>query len=129
MTLFASKTTMPATNLELPLQFSPAAIAEINRLCRQRGDTVQIRLGIAPGGCQGQRYTLGFRVDEILPTDQVYAGENLRVAIAPEAIPALQGCTLDYAEDLMGGNFRFHQPPVSPLCSCGLSFPSLEPSS
>ena len=128
MTLFDFKTTMPETNLDLPLRFSTAAIAEIYRLCRQWGyASVQVRLGIASGGCQGQRYTLDFRPMNFNATDRLYTWENLPVAIAPEAIPFLQGCTLDYAEDLMGGNFRFHQSPARSLCACGLSFEDVNP--
>ena len=127
MTLFDSKTTMPETNPNLSLQFSTAAIVEINRLCRQWGyPSTQIRVGVAAGGCQGQRYTLGFRPEDPAPDDRSFAWENLQVAIEPRALPFLQGCTLDYAEDLMGGNFRFHNPPVA-LCACGLSFRELNP--
>jgi iron-sulfur cluster assembly protein len=113
---------MPETNPDLSLQFSTAAIVEINRLCRQWGyPSIQVRVGVAAGGCQGQRYTLGFRPEDVAPDDRLSAWENVQVAIEPRAVPFLQGCTLDYAEDLMGGNFRFHHPPVA-LCACGLSF-------
>ncbi|MGA1131285.1 MAG: HesB/IscA family protein [Prochlorotrichaceae cyanobacterium] len=118
---------MPETSPDLPLQFSPAAIAEIRRFCRQRGyTTAQIRLNIAPGGCQGYHYTLDFAPGVIQTSDWSYSGtpsaNDLQIAIAPEAVSALQGATLDYAEDLMGGSFRFQNPPVQGLCACGLSF-------
>jgi iron-sulfur cluster assembly accessory protein len=118
---------MPEPNPDLPLQVSPAAIDEIRRFCRQRGyATAQIRINIAPGGCQGYHYTLQFAPEEIQETDRAYPGQggesSLRMAIDPSALGALWGATLDYAEDLMGGSFRLQNPPVQGLCACGLSF-------
>ena len=115
---------MPVAKPDLPLQLSATAIAEIRRLCQQWGyDTTQIRVGLSTGGCQQHLYTLGFQVSDILDEDWVYLYESdLQLAIAPDAWSALEGGTLDYAEDLMGGNFRFQHAPVTGLCSCGLSF-------
>lgn len=135
---------MPEPNPDLPLQVSPAAIVEIQRFCRQRGyATAQIRLNIAPGGCQGYHYTLQFAPEDFQDNDRsyVYPGRveegveegpvgTVQIAITPAAMVALWGATLDYAEDLMGGNFRLQNPPVQGLCACGLSFitPSVDPS-
>jgi iron-sulfur cluster assembly protein len=116
---------MPEPNPDRPLQVSPAAIVEIQRFCRQRGyATAQIRLNIAPGGCQGYHYTLQFAPEEIQENDRIYTHpeQGVQVALAPAATAALWGATLDYAEDLMGGNFRLQNPPVQDLCACGLSF-------
>lgn len=132
---------MPEPNPDLPLQVSPAAIVEIGRFCRQRGySTAQIRLNIAPGGCQGTHYTLQFAPEDIQGDDRAYTYPvvepgshmpgspmpschiDITIAIAPAALAALWGATLDYAEDLMGGNFRLQNPPVQGLCACGLSF-------
>ena len=135
---------MPEPNPDFPLQVSPAAIVEIQRFCRQRGYTTsQIRLNIAPGGCQGYHYTLQFAPEDFQDNDRSYpypgdvqgygqegAAGTVQIAIHPAAMTALWGATLDYAEDLMGGNFRLQNPPVQGLCACGLSFvtPSVPPS-
>ncbi|WP_143438253.1 iron-sulfur cluster assembly accessory protein, partial [Hydrocoleum sp. CS-953] len=34
----------------------------------------------------------------------------------------LNGLTLDYSEDLMGGGFRFNNPNAKVVCGCGNSF-------
>lgn len=79
------------------------------------------RLGVQPTGCCGLSYTMAF--DETLnPDDRVYESEGVKVAIAPQELKYLNGLTLDYSEDLMGGAFRFNNPNASQNCSCGNSF-------
>jgi iron-sulfur cluster assembly protein len=114
---------MPELNPDVPVQFSPAAITEIRRFCQHQGSpSAQIRLSIAPGGCQGYHYAFNFQPGAQGQGDRAYIWEQVEVAIDPAALPALWGATLDYAEDLMGGNFRLLHPPVTELCACGLSF-------
>lgn len=123
---------MPEPNPDLPLQVSPAAIAEIRRFCRQRGyATAQIRITITPGGCQGYRLNLQFAPEDLQSITGVYPSQGeesaLPVDLDPVTATALRGATLDYAEDLMGGSFRLQNPQVQGLCACGLSFGGLPP--
>jgi iron-sulfur cluster assembly protein len=44
------------------------------------------------------------------------------VIIDPMSIEYLQGATIDYVEDLMGGGFKIENPNAVASCGCGHSF-------
>jgi iron-sulfur cluster assembly protein len=101
------------------IQFTPAALTEVDRL-RHRQATPQdyLRIQVQTGGCLGLSYRLSF-VHQPAEDDHVIQGG---IAIACEDLAMLQGVSVDYAEDLMGGNFRFENPQASSICGCGSSF-------
>jgi iron-sulfur cluster assembly protein len=112
------------------LQLSPAAIAEIQRL-RDRQTTSEsasprgIRLKVVPGGCAGLSYQFTFTAAPI-DGDPTYQFDQLTLSLEAASLPYLQSLSIDYADDLMGGNFRFINPQASKICDCGISF-STEP--
>ena len=109
------------------IHLSHSAVEEILRLkLRQSNSTVFFRLSIQPVGCLGRSYLTQF-APVLQPKDQVYDCNGIQVAIALESLTHLQGLTLDYSEDLMGGSFRFHNPNAVKSCDCGNSFSILQP--
>jgi iron-sulfur cluster assembly accessory protein len=60
--------------------------------------------------------------ENINPNDIVYESEGIKLVVDSQQLNYLDGLTLDYSEDLMGGGFRFHNPNASQNCSCGNSF-------
>lgn len=66
-------------------------------------------------------YNMEF-VAEPQPSDVRCEPMGLQVAIDADSVPQLDGLTLDYTEDLMGGGFRFHNPNATQICGCGNSF-------
>ncbi len=125
------------------IQLTAAAQCEILRLSRRAQlDSPHLHLGIVAGGCLEQMYTLAVRAiapeDNAVSFDIVASGvpsseasvssdpsddsQVLRLSVSSDAREALERLTLDYSEDLMGGNFRFVNPKASKTCSCGQSF-------
>ena len=105
------------------IQFSPTALSEIDRL-RHRQSTAEAYLCITlqDKGCLGTSYCLTF-MDQPIP--QNFEVTNLgigNIAIETTSLERLQGLCVDYAEDLMGGNFRFDNPQAVETCGCGISF-------
>jgi iron-sulfur cluster assembly protein len=101
------------------IQFTPAALVEVDRLrCRQANPEDYLRLHIKSGGCQGLSYDFTF-ISYPAPGDYLVNGS---IAIAEADLASLHGLAVDYAEDLMGGNFRFDNPQATDICSCGASF-------
>lgn len=116
---------------DLALHFSPAAIAEIERLRRRSTHPdAPLRLDVVEGGCCGIAYDLSFTPETTAPkavapeSDRGWRGScgGIPVAIAPAALPLVNGLVLDYSEDLMGGGFRFQNPNARQTCSCSASF-------
>jgi iron-sulfur cluster assembly protein len=101
------------------IQLSPAAIAEVKRI--QSKHPAPVRLGVEKGGCAALYYTLAL-VEQVTPEDTIVECEGVQIAIAPEHQPYLNGLSLDYTQDLMGGGFRFNNPNAVSSCGCGNSF-------
>jgi iron-sulfur cluster assembly protein len=104
------------------IQFSPSAIGEIKRLqTRQQQTAGFLRLAVDTGGCSGLIYKLEF-TPTAQASDQQFQQQDLQVLVDPQSLTYLQGLTLDYSEDLMGGGFRFYNPQAQQICGCGQSF-------
>ena len=112
------------------IHISQAAAREIQRLkqIRQKPDNL-FRLSIRHGGCSGLFYNL--ELDNIslqthnteqAKSDRTYESNGLTVIVDEQTRAHVQGLKLDYAEDLMGGGFRFQNPNATNTCKCGLSF-------
>ncbi|MBD2430368.1 MULTISPECIES: HesB/IscA family protein [Fischerella] len=104
------------------IHLSPAAVSEIKRLkSRQQQPNPLFRLAVKLGGCSGWYYDTSF--DEIASSgDRTFECEGIQVVIDAESFNYVDGLTIDYSEDLMGGAFRFHNPQANASCGCGNSF-------
>ncbi|MEA5576883.1 iron-sulfur cluster assembly accessory protein [Anabaena sp. UHCC 0451] len=103
------------------IHLSPAATNEIGRLKSKQQPNILFRLRVKPGGCSGWLYDISF--DEVVKVeDQVFDVNTTQLVIDKESIKYINGLTLDYSEDLMGGGFRFYNPIATSTCSCGNSF-------
>ncbi|MFB2839477.1 HesB/IscA family protein [Floridanema evergladense] len=103
------------------INLSKAAASEVKRLMAQKQPNSLFRLGVQPGGCAGIYYTLEF--DRATRSgDRVYDCQGIQIVVEENTLEYINGLTLDYTEDLMGGGFRFHNPNASSSCGCGNSF-------
>lgn len=80
-----------------------------------------LRLRIIAGGCSGMQYRMDL-AETPRPTDIIITAEDAKVFVDPKSLVYLQGSTLDYEEDLLGGQFKIMNPNAKHSCSCGLSF-------
>lgn len=104
------------------IHLSQAAAQEVKRLkLQQKRLNSLFRIGVQPSGCAGMSYTMTF--DETVQShDQVYNCDGIQIVVDPQSLSYIEGLTLDYSEDLMGGGFRFHNPQAVQSCGCGNSF-------
>jgi iron-sulfur cluster assembly accessory protein len=104
------------------VQLSPAAAREIRRWqnSHRHGESY-LRVGIRPGGCSGLYYTLEL-TNSPAESDRTRESQGIRLLVDGNHETTLENLKLDYAEDLMGGGFRFINPATANPCSCGLSF-------
>jgi iron-sulfur cluster assembly accessory protein len=104
------------------IHLSSAAISEIKRLkAYHTNPHARLRLEVKPGGCAELYYTLTLE-DAVTANDQVLTCEQIQIVVDTHTLPLVNGLTLDYSEDLMGGGFRFDNPNASQSCGCGNSF-------
>lgn len=105
------------------LTFSPAAIREIKRLqqSRQQPDTI-LELKVSSGGCSGLFYVLDLVSSPKSPSDRSIEIDGISVLVDSKSWQYIENLKVDYAEDLMGGGFRFNNPQAKQACGCGISF-------
>jgi iron-sulfur cluster assembly protein len=96
------------------------ATAEIQRMKNGRSDT-KLYLTLGTGSCEQFYYALDL-VEE-WPTEAIiYAVNNLAIGIDQRFSKFLEAIQIDFAQDLMGGGFRFHNPRAIKVCGCGNAF-------
>jgi iron-sulfur cluster assembly protein len=111
------------------IEISQTAAKEITRIqsTRQKPDS-KLRLKVEQGGCFGLFYCLDLESESVHDStpnpqqDRYYESNGIPIVVDSQSYPFLKGMKLDYTEDLMGGGFRFQNPNVSNICSCGISF-------
>lgn len=108
------------------INLTSSAICEINRLHAQQSNQETIfRLGVRAGGCCQLCYTMAFDLPDHHQDhhqDAILVLGKVRVMINQDHAQYIDGLTIDYSEDLMGGGFRFNNPRATNTCSCGNSF-------
>jgi iron-sulfur cluster assembly protein len=107
------------------IEITEAAAKHLCELSAYRGGG--LRLGVEKGGCAGLQYTMS--LGEPLAGDLLYERNGALVAVEEESASYLEGCTLDYSDELSGAGFKIINPRAARSCGCGTSFePTGEPS-
>ncbi len=112
------------------VKISPAAVAEIQRIKLNRKiPDAYLRLIVKPGGCLDFFYDLTFESEvktnesQAAQSDRRLEVNGINLVVDFQSWKHVEFLQLDYAEDLMGGGFRFHNPQQPKTCGCGISFP------
>lgn len=104
------------------IEVSPTAISEVHRLLKaQHKEDWGLRLGVKGGGCSGLSYVMEVE-EKPGEHDRVNEVEGIRIFVDPKSYLYLNGLTLDYTTELIGGGFKFVNPNAARTCSCGTSF-------
>ncbi|GAA0500136.1 iron-sulfur cluster assembly accessory protein [Salinibacillus aidingensis] len=95
---------------------------QINEMMKNEDEqSVNLRFGVKGGGCSGLSYALGFDYD-ITDEDEQMEVNGIPVAIRKEDIPIVEGTTIDFKQNMMGGGFTIDNPNAIVSCGCGSSF-------
>ena len=105
------------------INLTPAATQEVKRLIeKEQKPNLGLRLGIKGGGCSGMTYVLA--LEEAVPKqyDTVFEQDDIKILVDAKSHLYLDGTTVDYKTNLMGGGFEFNNPLAKKTCGCGTSF-------
>jgi iron-sulfur cluster assembly protein len=83
--------------------------------------SVGVRIAVQPGGCSGASYGMEFAEQKEGHELELQAN-GVRLFVAPEHAPLLNGVNVDFVDELMGGGFKIHNPNAKSSCGCGKSF-------
>ena len=105
------------------ITLTPSATEQVKKLIAQeQKPNLGLRIGVKGGGCSGMTYVLS--VDEATPKqyDSVFEQDGIKVIVDAKSQLYLDGTTIDYQGNLMGGGFEFQNPLAKKSCGCGTSF-------
>ncbi|RCW66941.1 HesB/IscA family protein [Saliterribacillus persicus] len=109
------------------LQITDTARIQIEEMIKEEDqENVRLRFGVKGGGCSGLSYSLGFdyEVNEELDLKEEING--IPVTITKMDIPVIDGTTIDFKQNMMGGGFTIDNPNAIVSCGCGSSFKAKE---
>jgi iron-sulfur cluster assembly protein len=96
------------TPVPLPIQFSEAALAQIQQTFTSKNLPIDyaLRIGLKGAGC-GASYLLG--LDKASPQDEIFDIANIKVLIDRRHLMYLYGIVLDFEDGEEGQGFFFEK--------------------
>lgn len=114
------------TSMQPLLLFSETAAYRLVAMMREKElENYALRVFVAGGGCSGLQYGMTFD-DEVVEGDTEFDAYGLLVRVDPISARYLDGATVDYIDNLMGGGFKIDNPNAVSSCGCGHSFRTAE---
>lgn len=102
------------------ISLSSSAAQEISRILALRsGD--KLRLSLGDSDCEQFYYYLD-AIDTAPAEDLVLTVAGITLVVDRQYQHYLQDLEIDFAQDLMGGGFRFQNPAAGKVCRCGSAF-------
>ncbi|WP_440896172.1 HesB/IscA family protein [Amphibacillus sp. Q70] len=98
----------------------------IEMLKHEENDQFRLRFGVKGGGCSGLSYSLGFDQEFDEQLDYIDQMNDIPVTIRKEDLPIIEGTTIDFKQNMMGGGFTIDNPNAIVSCGCGSSFKAKE---
>lgn len=107
----------------MPITLTPKAVCELRELMLAEGRTTSaLRVWVAGGGCSGLSYGMALDDNEPEDGDQTFEQEGVKIYIDPMSLQYMDGSSVDYIDDAMGGGFKIENPNAVSSCGCGSSF-------
>ncbi len=105
-----------------PVTVTPEAAVRLRSLVERKGEPGSfVRIGVKGGGCSGLEYVL--RLDtKPTPFDIEHDAGGVRLVCDAKSAVHLQGASLVWTGNLVGGGFQFENPNAEKSCGCGTSF-------
>ena len=114
---------MVMTEVQTGITLTETAAQKLGVILDQKGvkDTHALRVFVKGGGCGGMQYGMTFD-DNVQESDEVYTQHGMRVVVDPTSMFYINGASIDYIDNLMGGGFHIENPNAVSSCGCGSSF-------
>lgn len=104
----------------MSITLTEAAADRVQRFIEKRGRGIGVRLGVRKTGCSGYAYVIDF-ADSVDDGDAVFEDQEVKVVVARDHLPFLDGTELDFTREGLNETFVFRNPNVKEECGCGES--------
>jgi iron-sulfur cluster assembly protein len=105
----------------MSISLTAKAAARVRDYVSRNNHAIGLRLGVRRSGCSGLTYTVDY-AESIEPGDIVTEDSGVKVIVASENLPILDGLCVDYVREGLNEKFSFTNPNVTAQCGCGSSF-------
>lgn len=105
----------------MAIQLTERAAQQIRKSISKRGKGLGLRVGVRKVGCSGLAYTFDY-ADDVGANDSLFEAHDATLVVDGEALPYLDGSTLDFVREGLKESFKFDNPNVKSECGCGESF-------
>ncbi len=107
----------------MAITLTERAAQEIKALLEEQGiPNASLRVWVAGGGCSGLQYQMAIDDAEPEPDDLIFESHGVRIYVDNLSIQYMDGSSIDYVEDMLGGGFKIDNPNAIATCGCGSSF-------
>lgn len=104
------------------IEITAAAAKRVKELiAKDKKDMVALRVSVDGGGCSGFMYQYAL-VEKINNDDFILESNDIKVAIDPLSQQFLDGCKIEFIQELGSNFFQITNPNASAKCGCGNSF-------
>jgi iron-sulfur cluster assembly protein len=115
------------------IEITPAAAAEISRIQSLGAADTKLHITLGTSTCEQFYYQLSL-ANTLVSTEPIAKGASeaiagaivqvgdIAVSIDAQYRQYLENIQIDFAQDLMGGGFRFQNPQAKKVCGCGNAF-------
>jgi iron-sulfur cluster assembly protein len=83
--------------------------------------SVGVRVSVQAGGCSGASYGMEF-AEAPEPGELTLNANGVKLFVHPQHASLLNGISVDFVDELMGGGFKISNPNATGGCGCGKSF-------
>jgi iron-sulfur cluster assembly protein len=83
--------------------------------------SVGVRVSVQAGGCSGASYGMEF-AETPEAGEQTLTANGVKLFVHPQYASMLNGISIDFVDELMGGGFKIGNPNATGGCGCGKSF-------
>jgi len=88
----------------------------------QEKTSAALRVWVAGGGCSGLQYGMALDDNDPEAEDQIFEYAGIKVFVDPISHNYMDGASVDYVDDVLGGGFKIENPNATSSCGCGSSF-------
>lgn len=95
-------------------------------MASQEKSDAALRVWVAGGGCSGLQYGLALDDGQPEDGDQIFEQDGIRIFVDDLSLNYMEGSSVDYVDDQLGGGFKIENPNAVSSCGCGSSFQTSE---
>ncbi|MBH0231045.1 iron-sulfur cluster assembly accessory protein [Halobacillus yeomjeoni] len=105
------------------LNITDAAKHQITEMMKEEdNENIRLRFGVKGGGCSGLSYAMGFEDEINEELDLLEESNGIPVVVNRQDAAIIEGTTIDFKQNMMGGGFTIDNPNAIVSCGCGSSF-------